>query len=394
MNTAAAIRAYRGPALFSIGLRPFFLFAALWSAIAAPLWIYAFLSGGPVGLDWHVHEMLFGYAGGIIVGFLLTAVPNWTGRLPVVGVPLALLFSLWVAGRVAMLAMALNTDIAAAAWPTIIDSLFLVAVAGVVWREVLAGRNWRNLPVAMIVTVLALANIGFHLEAGAGGVDNLSTRLGLSVVALLIALIGGRVTPSFTRNWQLKRGGPLPAVADRFDTMTLIATAAGLVAWSFAPFHPATGAALLLAGVLNLIRLARWHGEATLAEPLVLILHLGYLWLAAGFVLLGLSVVAPAHILPSVGVHALTAGAVGVMTLAIMTRSSRGHTGRSLTAGKAEILIYGLVNLAALTRVVGGLLPFAYNSLLIVSVGLWSAAFLAFVISYAPILLTPRLGRG
>tara|TARA_R110002124_G_scaffold132703_6_gene295238 strand:- start:899 stop:1294 length:396 start_codon:yes stop_codon:yes gene_type:complete len=131
-----------------------------------------------------------------------------------------------------------------------------------------------------------------------------------------------------------------------------------------------------------------------MAEPLVLILHLGYLWLAAGFVLLGLSVVAPALVLPSVGVHALTAGAVGVMTLAIMTRSSRGHTGRSLTAGKAEILIYGLVNLAALTRVVGGLLPGAYNALLIVSVGLWSAAFLAFVISYAPILLTPRLGRG
>ncbi|WP_339930230.1 NnrS family protein [uncultured Brevundimonas sp.] len=394
MSTAAAIRAYRGPALFSIGLRPFFLFAALWSAIAAPLWIYAFLNGGPVGLGWHVHEMLFGYAGGIIVGFLLTAVPNWTGRLPVVGWPLALLFGLWVAGRGAMLAMALNTDIAAAAWPTIIDSLFLVAVAGVIWREVLAGRNWRNLPVAMIVTVLALANIGFHLEAGAGGVDNLSTRLGLSVVSLLIALIGGRVTPSFTRNWQLKRGGPLPAVAGRFDTMTLIVTAAGLAAWSFVPSHPATGAALLLAGVLNLIRLARWRGEATMAEPLVLILHLGYLWLAAGFVLLGLSVVAPALVLPSVGVHALTAGAVGVMTLAIMTRSSRGHTGRSLTAGKAEILIYGLVNLAALTRVVGGLLPGAYNALLIVSVGLWSAAFLAFVISYAPILLTPRLGRG
>lgn len=394
MSTAAAIRAYRGPAVFSIGLRPFFLFSALWSAIAAPLWVYAFLNGGPVALGWHVHEMLFGYAAGIIVGFLLTAVPNWTGRLPVVGLPLALLFSLWVAGRAAMLAVALNADIAAAAWPAVVDSLFLFAMAAVVWREVLAGRNWRNLPVAMIVTVLALANAGFHLEAGAGGVANLSTRLGLSVVSLLIALIGGRVTPSFTRNWQLKRGGPLPAVAGRFDTMTLIGTAAGLLAWSLSPSHIAAGVTLLLAGVLNLIRLARWRGEATLAEPLVLILHLGYLWLASGFVLLGLSVVAPAHVLPSVGVHALTAGAIGVMTLAIMTRSSRGHTGRPLTAGKAEILIYGLINAAALTRVAGGLIPVAYHPLLIASVGLWSAAFLAFVISYAPILLTPRLGRG
>ena len=117
MNTAAAIRAYRGPAAFSVGLRPFFLFAALWSAIAAPIWLYAFLSGGPVGLDWHVHEMLFGYTGGVVVGFLLTAVPNWTGRLPVVGTPLALLFGLWLAGRAAMLAMALNADLATAAWP-------------------------------------------------------------------------------------------------------------------------------------------------------------------------------------------------------------------------------------------------------------------------------------
>ena len=394
MSTAAAIRAYRGPAVFSIGLRPFYLFAALWSAIAAPLWVYAFLGGGTVGLGWHVHEMLFGYAGGIIVGFLLTAVPNWTGRLPVVGWPLALLFSLWLAGRAAMLAVALNGDPAATAWAAMVDSVFLIAMAAVVWREVLAGRNWRNLPVAMMITVLALANAGFHLEAGAGGVDNLFTRLGLAVVALLIALIGGRVTPSFTRNWQLKRGGPLPAVAGRFDTMTLIVTAAGLATWSFAPSHPASGALLVAAGALNLIRLARWRGEATLAEPLVLILHLGYLWLTAGLVLLGLAVVAPAQVLPSVGVHALTAGAIGVMTLAIMTRSSRGHTGRPLTAGKADVLIYGLINAAALTRVVGGLLPAVYSPLLLASVALWSAAFLAFVISYAPILLTPRLGRG
>ncbi len=393
MNTAAAIRAYRGPAVFSVGLRPFFLFAALWSAIAAPVWLYAFLSGGPVGLSWHVHEMLFGYTGGVIVGFLLTAVPNWTGRLPVVGAPLALLFGLWLAGRGAMLAMALNADLAAAVWPVIIDILFLFAMAGVVWREVLAGRNWRNVPVAVMVTILALANAGFHLEAGAGGVANLSTRLGLAVVALLIAVIGGRVTPSFTRNWQAKRGGTLPAVAGRFDSVTLAVTAAGLIAWSLAPAHPAAGALLLAAGGLNLVRLARWRGDAALAEPLVWILHLGYLWLAAGLVLTGLSVATPGLVPPSVGVHALTAGAIGVMTLAVMTRASRGHTGRPLTAGKVEVAIYLLINAAALTRVAGGLSPVAYQPLLIVSAGLWSAAFLAFVISYGPMLLTPRPAR-
>ena len=394
MNTAAAIRAYRGPAIFSVGLRPFFLFSALWSAIAAPLWLYAFLSGGPVGLNWHVHEMLFGYTGGVIVGFLLTAVPNWTGRLPVVGTSLAVLFGLWLAGRAAMLAVALNADLAAAAWPMVVDGLFLFAMAGVIWREVLAGRNWRNLPVAIMVTVLALANAGFHLEEGAGGVDNLSTRLGLAVVTLLIALIGGRVTPSFTRNWQIKRGGPLPAVAGRLDVVTLIVTATGLIAWSLAPAHPAAGALLLAAGGFNVVRLVRWRGDAALAEPLVWILHLGYLWLAMGLVLTGLSVVGPGLVPASVGVHALTAGAVGVMTLAVMTRASRGHTGRPLTSGKVEVAIYLLINAAALTRVVGGLSPSAYQPLLIVSAGLWSAAFLAFVIGYGPMLLTPRPARG
>ncbi|WP_292067481.1 NnrS family protein [Brevundimonas sp. UBA7664] len=393
MNTAAAIRAHRGPAVFSVGLRPFFLFSALWAAIAAPLWLYAFLSGGPVGLSWHVHEMLFGYTGAVVVGFLLTAVPNWTGRLPVVGTPLALLFGLWLAGRAAMLATALNADLSTEVWPLIIDGLFLFAMAGVVWREVLAGQNWRNVPVAVMVTLFALANAGFHLEAGAGGVANLSTRLGLAVVALLIAVIGGRVTPSFTRNWQTKRGGPLPAVAGRLDVVTLAVTAAGLLAWSVAPTHPAAGALLLAAGGLNLVRLIRWRGDATVAEPLVWILHLGYLWLAAGLFFTGLSVAAPGLVPPSVGVHALTAGAIGVMTLAIMTRASRGHTGRPLAAGRIEVLIYVLINAAALTRVTGGLLPTLYQPLLMVSAGLWSAAFLAFVVGYGPMLLSPRPDR-
>jgi uncharacterized protein involved in response to NO len=393
MNTAAAIRAHRGPAVFSVGLRPFFLFSALWAAIAAPLWLYAFLSGGPVGLSWHVHEMLFGYTGGIVVGFLLTAVPNWTGRLPVVGTPLALLFGLWLAGRAAMLTMALNADLASEVWPLIIDGLFLFAMAGVVWREVLAGKNWRNVPVAVMVTLFALANAGFHLEAGAGGVANLSTRLGLAVVALLIAVIGGRVTPSFTRNWQTKRGGPMPAVSGRLDVVTLAVTAAGLVAWSVAPTHPAAGALLLASGGLNLVRLVRWRGDATVAEPLVWILHLGYLWLAAGLLFTGLSVAAPGLVPPSVGVHALTAGAIGVMTLAIMTRASRGHTGRLLAAGRIEVLIYVLINAAALTRVTGGLLPTLYQPLLMISAGLWSAAFLGFVVGYGPMLLSPRLDR-
>ena len=388
MNTAADRRAYRGPALFSMGFRPFFLFSALWSAIAAPLWVHAFLTGGAVGLDWHVHEMLFGYTGGVVVGFLLTAVPNWTGRLPVIGAPLMLLFALWAAGRAAMMVQVYQPG--AGIWAGAVEALFLFTAAAVVWREVLAGRNWRNLPVAVMITLLAVANAGFHLEAADGGGAALSTRCALAVILMLIALIGGRITPSFTRNWQIRRGGPLPATPARFDMAVLAATGAALLAWIIAPLHPVSGAILVAAGAANLARLARWRGDATVAEPLVLVLHVGYLWLALGLGLVGLANLTPALVVPSAGIHALTAGAVGVMTLAVMTRASRGHTGRPLTAGRGEAAIYLLVNAAALTRVVGGLAPGLYQPLLIVSAVLWSGAFLAFVVIYGPMLARPR----
>ena len=391
MNTAAAMRAYQGPALFSIGLRPFFLFSAIWAAVAVPLWVHAFTAGGPVGLTWHVHEMLFGYAGGVIVGFLMTAVPNWTGRMPVVGPPLMAMVGLWLAGRAAMLATAFSPSLAGAIWPGAIDSLFLLAMAGLIWREILAGKNWRNLPVAVMVSLLALSNVCFHVEAHlSDGVAPTATRAALALIAMLIALIGGRITPSFTRNWQLKRQGPLPATTGRFDALTLAVTGLALAAWVAAPHQVPVGWAMAAAGVLNLVRLARWQGQTTAAEPLVLILHLGYLWLAVGLGLIGASVIWPAAVAPSAGIHALTAGAIGVMTLAVMTRAGRGHTGRPLTAGWTGSLIYLLINAAALTRVVGGLWPAQYQPLLIVSAGLWCLAFLTFAAVYGPMLALPR----
>lgn len=391
MNTAAAMRAYRGPALFSIGLRPFFLFSAIWAALAVPLWIHAFTVGGPIGLTWHTHEMLFGYAAGVIVGFLMTAVPNWTGRMPVVGGPLMAMVGLWLAGRAAMLAAALDPDLATAIWPAVIDSLLLVVMAGLVWREILTGKNWRNVAVALMISLLALSNIAFHVEAHlAGGVAPTATRAALALIAMLIALIGGRITPSFTRNWQLKRNGPLPATTGRFDGLVLAVTGLALIGWTAAPLQPLVGWSLAAAGVLNLIRLARWRGGTTAAEPLVLILHIGYLWLALALALIGASVIWPGAVGPSAGVHALTAGAIGVMTLAVMTRAGRGHTGRPLTAGWTGALIYGLVNAAALTRVIGGLWLEAYQPLLIVSAALWCLAFTTFAIVYGPMLVLPR----
>lgn len=393
MSTAAAMRAYRGPALFSIGLRPFFLLSALWAAVAAPIWVHAYLSGGSVGLAWHVHEMLFGYAGGVIVGFLMTAVPNWTGRMPVVGTPLMMMTGLWLAGRLAMAWAAFDPAMAASPWPAAVDVLFLATMAVLVWREVLVGRNWRNIPVAAIVSLLALSNLAFHVEAADAGLAPASTRAALALVTFLIALIGGRVTPSFTRNWQLKHGGPLPAVTGRFDAAVLVATALSLVGWVAAPDAAPAGWAMMAAGALNLVRLARWRGDAALGEPLVLILHIGYLWLTAGLALVGASMAAPQIVAVSAGVHALTAGAIGVMTLAVMTRASRGHTGRSLTAGKAGVAVYALINAAALTRVAGGLVPQAYGPLLTASAALWSLAFLTFAAAYGPMLVLPRPPR-
>lgn len=384
MPTAAARRAYQGPALFSFGFRPFFLFGAVWSAAVVPLWVWSYLGGGCLDRNWHVHEMLFGFLAAVVAGFLTTAIPNWTGRMPVIGAPLGGLVALWVAGRLAMLFQTTLGPIAPA-----VDSLFLVAFALVVWREVLAGRNWRNLPVCGLVTALAAGNIAFHLDP-ALAYSGVGERLALGAMILLIALIGGRITPSFTRNWMRQRRlTPEPAVASRLDNTVLGITALAALAWVAGPQAPLTGIVLGTAGCANLIRLARWRGWAAASEPLVWILHVGYAWLAAGLLLLGATRLFPT-IPASSGVHALTAGAVGVMTLAVMTRASRGHTGRPLSADSATLAIYLAVNLAAVIRTAAPLWAEAQPALLALSAGLWVVAFGGYAVAYGRMLLLPR----
>lgn len=391
MSTARAIRAYKGPALFSFGFRPFFLFGMLWGALAPPLWVYVLGQGdgliaGRSGLDWHVHEMLFGYVGAIVAGFLLTAVPNWTGRYPVVGLRLAGLFALWAAGRIAMLIPDLDHHVLMA-----VDGAFLSALAIVIWREILVGRNWRNLVVTIAVTGLAIANIGFHLRAEGGGLD-VAVRSGLALLVVLLALIGGRVTPSFTRNWLLKRGGGrLPSPASHFDILVLAVTVGAMIGWIIAPDQTVVAAALIVGGGLHLVRLTRWAGWRTGAEPLVWVLHLGYAWLGLGLTLLGLSSTGDGWIPASAGIHALTAGAMGVMIMAVATRATRGHTGRELAAGAGTTILYVLINAAALVRVAGGLWPAQYDSALILSGALWAAAMLGFCVLYGPMLMRQRL---
>lgn len=388
MSTAQQRRAYTGPAILSHGFRPFFFFGAAWSALATPLWIWG-LMGGPsvVGsLDWHVHEMLFGFLPAIVAGFLTTAVPNWTGRMPVIGAPLGALWSLWLLGRAAMLLQPMIGVLA-----PLVDSLFLLTFSAVVWREVTAGRNWRNLPVCLMTSLLALANIAFHLDA-ALGLGGLGARLAMAAASILLALIGGRITPSFTTNWlRQRKAAVLPKTFSTVDRLALTATALAMVAWTLAPRSPPVGVTLMIAGALCLYRLTRWCGLQTLTEPLLSILHLSHAWLGFGLGLLGASLVWPKTVPGPAGVHALTAGAVGVTCLAVMSRASLGHCGRALTADRTTVALFVAINLAAVTRIIAALTPAYAPPLWAAAALFWSLAYGGFALAYGPLLWRRRL---
>jgi uncharacterized protein involved in response to NO len=381
------LRPYGGPAILSYGFRPFFLLGSLYAGIAVLAWL-PFLHGelavatAFAPRDWHVHEMLFGYVAAVVTGFLLTAVPNWTGRLPLQGRPLLVLVSAWLIGRIAVTTSGWIGWLPAA----VIDAAFLVLLAAAVTREIVVGRNWRNLKIVAMISVLAVANIAFHVEAHVRGLADYSTRGGIAVVVLLITVIGGRIVPSFTRNWLAReRPGRLPAPFGRFDVATVVASAGALMLWIALPFGRVTAGAMLVAGLLQLVRLARWAGDRTAAEPLVLILHVGYAFVPIGMLLAAAG--ALGLVPESAGVHAWTAGAVGTMTLAVMTRASLGHTGHALTATRATQAIYAAVVLAAVARIGAALAPDWSASLLHITVVAWTAAFVGFALLFGPILL-------
>jgi len=377
------------------GFRPFFLAAGLWSALALTFWIVMLITGTAAPsrfapLSWHSHEMLFGFVMAAIAGFLLTAVSNWTQRRPVSGGMLAMLVGLWLLGRIACLVSAFVP-----LWLAIAADLsFPTALLAVVAHEIVAGRNWRNLPLLAPVAVLSIANLLMHLEASSmAALAGLGWRLGLATVIVLISVIGGRIVPSFTRNWLAKRGNVnLPTVPGSFDRIALGVLHAGLFGWVFFPALRAVGLLLLLGAVLNLWRLLRWRGAATAAEPLLLILHAGYAWLALGVALLGFATL-DAHLPLSAAIHALTAGAIGTMILAVMTRVARGHTGRDLSSDQRTKLIYILVTFAAITRVTAALTADWTMPLLSASACFWIGAFGLFTLSYGPMMLRPRALR-
>ncbi|GLQ56613.1 NnrS family protein [Devosia nitrariae] len=382
-----------GPALFSYGFRPFFLLAGIWAVAAMGLWIAALSGAAEVGGSygapaWHAHEMLFGYSSAALAGFLLTAAPNWTGRLPVSGWPLVGLVLVWIAGRLALL---LPDELGIG--PSItIDAAFLPLLLAICAREIIVGRKWKDLKVLAGLSALAIANIVFHLMVARGGDVAVANRLAVGAYVMLISIIGGRVVPSFTRNWLAKRHAiSLPAPYAHFDTATLLTGVVALVLWVLLPGTPLTGAACALAGSLHAVRLARWQGWQTGAEALVLVLHVGYAFVPLGFLITGMAQFG--WIEPVAALHVFTAGGIGVMTLAIMSRATRGHTGLELAASPTTGISYLLVLTAALSRPLTAILPELTQELLALSGICWMAGFGLYVLEYVPALTRRRRDR-
>lgn len=382
--------------LLSYGFRPFFLAAGAYAALAMLVWV-PLLFGQmtlPIAIaprDWHVHEMVYGYAAAAIAGFLLTAIPNWTGRPPVQGRLLLVLVLAWLAGRLAMATSALIGVLPA----MLVDLLFLPLVGAVAGREIIAADNRRNLKILGVLALLVAGNAVFHLETLHDGLAAYGQRIGLASVVGLIVLIGGRIVPAFTRNALLRAGpGRLPQPFGRFDVVAVAAAVLALATWTAAPEADATGALAMIAGILQAARLARWAGDRCRGDWLVLVLHVAYGFIPLGFVLLGLAILVPDLSMPGAGVHAWGVGALGLMTLAVMTRATLGHTGRQLTASPGTVVVYLLAITAAVARIAAAFPSAADHVLLEIAAVAWVAAFAGFAAIYGPMLLTRRLDTG
>ena len=386
------LRRARLPAVLDYAFRPMFLAAGSWAVIALALWLAMFFGYVqlPTRFDplaWHVHEMLFGFVMAAVAGFLLTAIPNWTGRLPVRGYRLAVLAGLWLLGRLACL---ISADLPA--WLAVLaDLAFPIALLAVAAREIVVGRNWRNLPMTAPLILFIVADLLMHLESlGLPVPVGLGWRLAVGAPIVLISVIGGRIIPSFTRNWLTKRKSPrLPSPQDMLDKAAVALLAAALILWALLPDYRITGALLVAAALLNAVRLSRWAGMGSWPEPLLFILHIGYGWVAVGTALLGLSIFNIGVPVAS-AIHALTVGAIAVMILAVMPRVTLGHTGRALTANRATVAVFVLINAAAIARVCASWHIEFMTILLLVAGACWIAAFGLFELVYGPMLLTRR----
>ena len=386
--------ALRGMPLLSYGFRLFFLLAAGWALVAmltlfAGLALRAWPAGAPLLGRWHGHEMLFGFVAAAIAGFLLTAVPTWTSSQPVRGPVLAMLGALWLAGRVVMSPW---LGMEGTAW-TLLDAVFFPAVAVAIGISLVRARNYRNFQFMLLLLLLALADFLF-LTGQLGWITALGfdpLRLAANLVMLMIAVVGGRIVPLFTRNALLARGAqcaiaPLPWL----ERAALAAVAAVVIGDVVIPDTAAAGWSAAVAALLLAARMSRWHGHRTLSLPIVWILHAGYAWVVVALALKAAWVLTAAPWAAN-WLHALTAGAFGTMVLGVMTRVALGHTGRPLVVAKPVSAAYVLAIAGAALRVVApAAAPAYYVELMSAALLAWAGAFAIFLVVYTPILLAPR----
>ena len=380
-------------ALFNFPFRLFFLLTGLYGVVTVGAWM-SYLFGGlalPLGwssVHWHAHEMLFGLTSAAIAGFLLTAMCNWTGAPPLRGSALLGLACLWLAGRVMMW----TASWWPAGWVAVVDLLFLPWMAIYVARVLLAHGNKRNLIMVAILLLLTLANGMMHagFMTGSGFWLTLGQLTAFNLITLMMVVIGGRIIPLFTINWLRNTGGDIAAVAPsaRLDRVALITTALLVPADWLMGFPWITGFLAAVAGVLHGARLATWGGWKTGREPLLWILHLGYVWIVVALLLKGAA--AFNLVAASVWQHALGVGAMGTLILGIMTRVALGHTGRSLALPPFGVLIYLVITLGALSRVLTAVHVMDYRAGLSIAAIGWTLAFSLFVLIYWPILSRPR----
>lgn len=382
-----------GGAMPLVGFRLFFPAAALQAIVAMLLWI-GWLAGELsipshlTALDWHRHELLVGFAGAVIAGFLLTAMPNWTGRAALAGQPLLALFVLWLAGRLSLAFSASLPLFFAVALDIAFPFVLVVLLATAITRG--AGR--RNLAVLAVVSAFALANIGFHVEILGGGSGAVGSRATLASLLLLVLVMGGRVVPAFTGNWLKGHGEKvLPAASRLLDTIAIALTVLALVLWTLSAAVGVVPRGLLAAvlggaGIANFLRLARWRGYRTFAEPLVAVMHVAWLFGALGFLLLASSVMRPDLVRESIALHMWSVGCVSLMCLAIMTRASLGHAGHPLHADRAIMLLYIALVSSVLLRVAAG---FGLGGLFGLELGAlaWCLAWGGFVVRYRFLLV-------
>jgi uncharacterized protein involved in response to NO len=369
-----------------LGFRPFYLLAAAFAAISVPLWIARYFGWADglthVDLNWHMHEMVFGFIIAVIVGFLYTAGRNWTGLWTPRRKTLAALAGLWLAGRVAMLC-------AAPPLAALVDVAFLPVAAWPMYRVLKRSGNKRNMFLVGLLALLAIANAAFH--ASVLGWLALSPirplHAAILVIVLIESVIGGRVIPGFTKN---AVQGSEPIVNVKRDKISIALTALAAIGWVCGAPAPLAASLAFAAAAGQLTRLAGWKPQCTMRNPLLWILHLSYAWIPVGFILLGLAAL---QLVPaSAAIHVLAIGATAGLIIGMITRTALGHTGRALKAHGGEVAMYALIQIGAVARFAAAIdISGVRNLALLVTAACWSAAFLLYLLVYGPYLFQARV---